>query len=303
MSIGVQVDDNGISVKSYREVRTALAERMQAIFGASLDLSPSSPDGQLLDLFCYAYNDAAQAIQGGYAELDVNSASGTFLDNIGTIMGVPRNGIEDDDVYRALIISSDVKGLATFDTMVTYLVKNIGVGVTMINNDEPEEDNGIPGHSFAVFVPDTLTEITDDQIAQAIWKCKPAGIKSFGSSSGTAVDKLGTAHTVQFNRVTKTDAYYMRISVTEYTEEQLPDDFQEQVAHAVAVWAVGEFTQGKDIIPKRAVQAVYKVPGIDDVTIEVSADGETGWTEDRIPIDIDKYAYVPEENITVTKVT
>lgn len=302
MSLALNVDSNGITVKSFREVRKSLAERFQGIFGQSIDLSPSSPDGQLLDLFVYAYSDSAEAVQGAIANLDVNSARGAFLDNIGTIMGIPRNGIEDDDVYRALIISSDVKGLATFDTMVTYLVKNIGVGVTMINNDEPEEDNGIPGHSFAVFVPDTLTEITDDQIAQSIWECKPAGIKSFGSSSGTAVEKLGTAHTVQFNRVTKTDAYYMRISVTEYTEEQLPDDFRGQVANAVAVWAVGEFTQGKDIIPKRAIQAVYKVPGIDDVTIEVSADGETGWTENRIPIDIDKYAYIPEENITVTKV-
>lgn len=303
MSLALNVDSNGITVKSFREVRKSLAERFQGIFGQSIDLSPSSPDGQLLDLFVYAYSDSAEAVQGAIANLDVNSARGAFLDNIGTIMGIPRNGIEDDDVYRALIISSDVKGLATFDTMVTYLVKNIGVGVTMINNDEPEEDNGIPGHSFAVFVPDTLTEITDDQIAQSIWECKPAGIKSSGSSSGTAVEKLGTAHTVQFNRVTKTDAYYMRISVTEYTEEQLPDDFRGQVANAVAVWAVGEFTQGKDIIPKRAIQAVYKVPGIDDVTIEVSADGETGWTENRIPIDIDKYAYIPEENITVTKVT
>lgn len=310
MSLAVQVDGNGLTLKSFREVREELVSRFQGIFGTSIDLSPSSPDGQLLDLFCYAYSDAAEAIQAVAANLDVNSARGTFLDNIGTMMGVPRNG-RDDDEYRVILQSSTTTGLATYDNMLTYLRANIDNGVNLVENPEPVTDsNGIPGHHFAVYVPGGFSardendnDVTDDFIAGHIWKCKPGGIKSFGTSSGIAEDVAQQKHTVQFFKVTATTPYYMRITITEYEEESLPVDFATEIAKAVADWALREYKPGKDIIPKRAIQAIYEVPGIDDVVIEVSADGSTGWTEERVPIALDHYASIPQSNITVTKET
>lgn len=310
MALALNVDSNGITVKSFREIRTALAERFQGIFGESIDLSPSSPDGQLLDLFVYAYSDSAEAIQGAISNLDVNSAEGTFLDNIGTIMGVPRNG-DDDDVYRSRLITSTTTGLATYDNMLTYLKANIDSGVNLVENCEPTTDsNGIPGHRFAVYVPGNFVakdendnDITDDFIAGHIWHCKPAGINSFGTSSGIAEDIAGQKHTVNFFKVTQSNPYYMRITITEYDEERLPVDFATEISKSVSDWALEEYKPGKDIIPKRAIQAIYKVPGIDDVVIEVSANGSTGWTADRVPIALDRYASIPQSNITVTKAT
>ena len=301
VGIGVQVDDNGISVKSYREVRTALAERMLAIFGASLDLSPSSPDGQLLDLFCYAYNDAAQSIQGGYAELDVDSANGTFLDNIGRIMGIDREG-RDDDEYRMVLSGAERTGLATYDNMLSYLKAHVGAGITLVANEEPTTDsNGVPGHTVALYIPQSITK-TDDEIAQAVWTCKPAGIGTYGSGNGTAIDSSNTPHTVNFSRITAAGPYYMKITITQYEEENLPEDFAAQIAHAVADWAVTEYSAGKDIIPQRAIQAIYRVPGIDTVLVEVSSDGTT-YSTDNIPIGAAYYASLPYANITVVKDT
>ena len=300
VGIGVQVDDNGISVKSYREVRAALAGRMQAIFGASLDLSPSSPDGQLLDLFCYAYNDAAQAIQGGYAELDVDSANGTFLDNIGRIIGIDREG-RDDDEYRMVLTNAERSGLATYDNMLTYLRANVGAGVKLSANDEPTTDSdGIPGHTVCLYIPQSVTK-TDNEIAQAIWHCKPAGIGTYGVNSGTAIDAAGIPHTVRFSKITPSGPYYMKIIITQYEEEVLPVDFVSQIAHSVAEWAFTEYSAGKDVIPQRAIQAIYKVPGIDTVLVEVSSDGST-YSTDNIAIDASHYATLPEENISVVKV-
>ena len=300
VGLGLVVDGNGISVKSFREVRTTLAERMLDIFGASLDLSPSSPDGQLLDLFCYAYNDAAQAIQGGYAELDVDSANGTFLDNIGRIMGIDREGRGDDE-YRAVLTNAERSGLATYDNMLTYLRANVGAGVTLSANDEPTEDSdGIPGHTVCLYIPQSVTK-TDNEIAQAIWHCKPAGIGTHGVNSGTAVDAAGRPHTVMFSKITPAGPYYMKITITQYEEEALPGDFVSQITHAVAEWALTEYSAGKDVIPQRAIQAIYKVPGIDTVTVEVSTDGTT-YSTDNIPIDASHYATLPEENISVVKV-
>lgn len=301
MSTAIQLDENGLTVKGFREIRETVAGKLKEIFGNDLDTSPSSPDGQLIDLFCYAYSDSAESIQGVYANLDVASAEGSFLDNIGRIMGVDRNGM-DDDTYRSVLLSSTRQGLATFDAMTSYLRSALKGEVTIIENCEPTPTgDGIPGHSVAVYVPESV-EATDDEIAQLIWNCKPAGIKTHGSTQGRAVDLSSVVHDVKFSHITQDSPFYMKITITEYTEEYLPVDYVGEIQAVVAEWALGEYTPGKDVIPKRAIQAVYRVPGIDDVEILVSTDG-TNYSSDKISVDMGHYASLPAENITVIKET
>lgn len=299
MAIGVILDGNGLSVKSYREIRTELEKGMKGIFGSDLILDPSSPDGQLIDLFGYAYDEVKEALQGSIANLDVSSAQGFFLDNLATLKGIKRQEGETDDSLRARVLSAENKGLATFDGMLTYLRDSLGPLVSMEENPEPEANSyGVPGHSFAVYIPLQYSEIDDDDIAQAIWNCKPAGVKSFGTSSGTAKDIVGAEHTIKFFRVELSTPFYMRVTITEYTEETLPNDYQYQLKDVIANWAVTEYTRGKDIIPQRAIQAIYKVPGIDTVNVEVSLDG-SNWQTSRIPVPEAGFASLPAENITI----
>ena len=299
MATGFILDGNGISVRSYRETREALASKIKGIFGEELDLTPSSPDGQLLDLFCYAYNEAAEAIAAGASSLNISSAEGTFLDNVGTLMGYTRGDGEDDDTFRARLLSASTTGLATFDGMLSYLRDYIGSGVALVENAEPTTDSsGIPGHSVAIYIPESYSGIDDNDIAQAIWNCKPAGIKAYGTSSGTATDAAGMEHPVNFFRVTGSEPFYMRVTITEYTEETLPGDYEARLKTAIANWALTEYTRGKDIIPQRAITAIYTVPGIDTVNVEVSTDGGS-WQTTRIPVLESSYASLPYDNILI----
>lgn len=311
MAIGVILDENGLSVKSYREIREELEKGMQGIFGSELILDPSSPDGQLIDLFGYAYDEVKEALLGAISGLDVASAQGVFLDNIAMIMGQRRNEGESDDELRSRLLKVDNKGLATFDGMVTYLRDQIHGSVTMAENPEPEQDaDGIPGHSFVVYIPQDVYEAleekeeteegfdADNYIAQKIWNCKPAGIRAHGNKEGIAQDSVNASHAVKFSVITSSTPFYMKITVTEYTEESLPLNYVAAIKSAVAEWALTEYTGGKDIIPQRAIQAIYKVQGIDTVEVEVSTDG-TNWNTGRIPVDADKYAVLPEGNIEV----
>ena len=299
----ITVSENGVTIKSYREIHDELAEKMKGIFGRELDLSPSSPDGQLLDLFIYAFSDAVEAIQGAVANLDLSSATGTFLDNLGTLMGQGRIPGEDDDTYRGRLLSATRSGLATYGGMLTYLQGLFGAGVTLSVNDEPTTNSdGIPGHSVSVYIPED-SKATDEEIASAIWRCKPAGIRTYGSSSATISDESGLPQTVYFNRISATStAYYMRIRFTAYDEEVLPDDYAARIAASVASWALDEYKPGKDIIPQRASVAVYGVSGIEQVMVEVSSDGSS-WSSATVPVDASHYAQIPEENIAVEKVT
>lgn len=299
MATGIQIDENGISVSSYRELRASLVQKMKGIFGESLDLSPSSPDGQLIDLFGFVYDEAKLAIQGAFASLDVDTAEGTFLDNVAAIMGLSRMEGEDDASFRARLVVSDTSGKATFDGMLTYLRDTIGPLVSLEENCEPDTNSaGLPGHSVAVYIPEGYSEIPDDKIAQSIWECKPAGIKPHGTYTGVAVDVAGMQHDVSFFRVDNVMTFYMKVTITEYTEENLPDDYADQLVAQISNWAALEYTRGKDIIPQRAIQAIYKVPGIDTVQVQVSLDGSE-WTTSRISVSQASYASLPAENITI----
>ena len=61
------------------------------MFGASINLEPSSPDGMFVDLLAYMYTELAQVIQTVGANIDVSTATGTFLDMLASIAGLARN--------------------------------------------------------------------------------------------------------------------------------------------------------------------------------------------------------------------
>lgn len=291
--------DGGVSVASFREIRESLANDYRSVFGSEgegINLDPSAPDGMLLDLFAFAYSAIAEHLQVIVQGMNPATASGVFLDYLASITVGGRNEGETDEELRERIRSSDHYGYATYDGMLTYLRAKIGdVGLSV--NDEDVAEDGIPAHAFAVYVPETATA-SADEIAQFIWECKPAGIKAHGTSSGIAKDAAGFKHEVKFSTVTGKE-FLAEITITEYEEEDLPDDYAERIRAAVADWAETEYTPGKDIIPQRISVPVFGIEGVESVEVRVSLDGGATWSGSRQPIAANSYASLPAENITV----
>ena len=288
---------SGITIKSFREIREALEKDFKGTFGYDLNTSSSSPDGMLIDLFAYAAMEAAQTVQAALANLDVATAEGVFLDRIATIAGIARDPGETDASLRDRIGKAEFGGMATFDGMLTYLSDKLGGGISMKSNEEPEEMGGIPGHSVAVYVPQSATS-SDDEIAAAIWHCKPAGIRTHGSSSGNVTDKAGFEHEVKFTRI---ESLHMTLEVTvkEYDEETLPDDYDAKIKAALVEWAKDQYTPGKDIIIQRLASPIYdNVTGILDLQFKATFDGKSA-TSGRIEVPDSLCASLDEEGITV----
>lgn len=288
---------SGITIKSFREIREALEKDFKGTFGYDLNTSSSSPDGMLIDLFAYAAMEAAQTVQAALANLDVATAEGVFLDRIATIAGIARDPGETDASLRDRIGKAEFGGMATFDGMLTYLSDKLGGGISMKSNEEPEEMGGIPGHSVAVYVPQSATS-SDDEIAAAIWHCKPAGIRTHGSSSGKVTDKAGFEHEVKFTRI---ESLHMTLEVTvkEYDEETLPDDYDAKIKAALVEWAKDQYTPGKDIIIQRLASPIYdNVTGILDLQFKATFDGKSA-TSGRIEVPDSLCASLDEEGITV----
>lgn len=288
---------SGITIKSFREIREALEKDFKGTFGYDLNTSSSSPDGMLIDLFAYAAMEAAQTVQAALANLDVATAEGVFLDRIATIAGIARDPGESDASLRDRIGKAEFGGMATFNGMLTYLSDKLGGGISMKSNEEPEEMGGIPGHSVAVYVPQSATS-SDDEIAAAIWHCKPAGIRTHGSSSGKVTDKAGFEHEVKFTRI-ESLPMTLEVTVKEYDEETLPDDYDAKIKAALVEWAKDQYTPGKDIIIQRLASPIYdNVPGILDLQFKATFDGKSA-TSGRIEVPDSLCASLDEEGITV----
>lgn len=297
---------SGISVKSFRETREALASEFKRTFGEALNTASSGPDGMLIDIFAYAAAEAAQTVQAALANLDAATADGVFLDRIAVIAGLPRRDGETDAELRKRIGEAAYSGLATYDGMLTYLGKLVG-NVSLSANDEPYAKDGVPGHSVAVLVPDTFShsdadgnDDTDAFLAQAIWRCKPAGIRTHGTVSATATDAAGNPHEVRFERISG-KPLSLSVVITEYDEERLPDDYADLIRAALAEWAKGEYSPGKDIIVQRFVGPVFDAAeGVESVRIAATFGGTTR-TDGRIPVPAWNYATLAAADIGVSK--
>jgi len=103
-------------------------------------------------------------------------------------------------------------GSSTIDAIRADLVALLdgipGASVAAFHNVTDAIDSaGLPPHSFEMVVWDPSGAITNNQIAQTIWDSKPAGVRSYGSLSGSATDKTGGAQTVSFTRATPVPMY------------------------------------------------------------------------------------------------
>lgn len=308
MSQFFEYTDSGIRFKGFQDIRATLVSAWKATFGNGLDTTPTSPDGHHIDLEAATINSVAEMLQAVANTMNRNQATGEFLDLLAVLVGLSRNDGETDAELRKRMDNAETSGLATYDGMLTYLRNVLGSDIGLKENYEPTTDNdGIPGHSFRVVVP-TDNPATSDDIAQAIWNCKPAGIKGDGNLYGTATDKAGMKHQVKFSRPTNV-TIDVQVILTLYGEESFPVGGESAVRDAIYDWSVGnppwasaEYTQGKDVIPERFYTPVLTVPGISSAVFKVRKHGESTWQTGNIVIRSQETAVLSKSDINVSVV-
>lgn len=80
--------------------------------------------------------------------------------------------------------------------------------VTVVENDSDATVDGVPPHFIHAIVFDGEgIDADNDDIAQAIWDSKPAGIGTTGSTGGVAEDEDGVTHAVLFSRPDQVPVY------------------------------------------------------------------------------------------------
>lgn len=86
----IKLTSDGVSIADFVEIRNALTVRYKEIYGQDIDLSTGSADGQYVEMHSLIFNNILETIKQTYASLDVNQASGHFLDILCALSNVVR---------------------------------------------------------------------------------------------------------------------------------------------------------------------------------------------------------------------
>jgi hypothetical protein len=115
----------------------------------------------------------------------------------------------------------------------------------------------------------------DEEIGNAIWLKKPAGILSFGNSTVQIIDSQGIPHNISFSRPTEVDIY---VEVTLNTFAEYPANGDDLIKQAIVDYANGDLVAGRgfsladDVVYTRLYTPINSVQGheITDLRIGTS---------------------------------
>jgi uncharacterized phage protein gp47/JayE len=122
------------------------------------------------------------------------------------------------------------------------------------------DENGLPPRSIEVLVH--APTVTDAEIAERIWRTKPAGITTYGNDSATVTDENDTEQVVLFSRPT---AVPIELDIT---LEVLTDEYagDEDVQEYIVTQARLRYGQSKDVAEAYLKGLPFAVAGVYNVS-------------------------------------
>lgn len=193
--------------------------------------------------------------------------------------------IETDAEFRERYYKSvDFAGGVNIDAIVAEIYESVEavIAVTGDENDTDEvDDHGLPPHSFEVVAYGGL----DEDIAQAIFRRKAAGIQTFGNTTVAVISATGRTYDIHFSRPAPV---YIWVEITDLvTNQHFPLDGIEQIKNNVVAFIGGNIRGGlnigESVIQVTIPKEVLKVSGVVDFNLRISSDGEHfGWSNIEI---------------------
>jgi uncharacterized phage protein gp47/JayE len=152
------------------------------------------------------------------------------------------------------------KGSTTVDAIRADILNVPGVTFArVIENASPSPVGGIPAHAFEALVLGGEPE----DIAEAIFLTKPAGIQAYGSTVISVADSQGAGHSIGFSRPVDKNVFAF-ISLT-YIGGQFIGT--EALKTRLSEWGDASLGPGNDVLLARVIQQVMSVPGVVDAQV------------------------------------
>lgn len=193
-------------------------------------------------------------------------------------------GTSPKDAIRAALISVDA---TTVDPVTSATV--------FVNNTDFTDGDGVPPHSIEALVKGGGNQ----SIWNALLANVAAGIRTFGTEIGTAIDSEGVAQTMAFSRPTEIVVY---VAVTLVKDPAVyPADGDAQVKAAISSGGNAR-DDGTDVVSSKLIPLIDTVPGILDISLPLisAAPVTVPVATTTIPITLRQRAVFDTTRITVS---
>ena len=211
-----------------------------------------------------------------------------------------RNTENDAEFRERYYLSVDIAGGVNIDAIVAEIYESVEAVISVIGEENDTDEvnaHGLPPHSIELVVYGGL----DEEIAKAIYSRKAAGIQTYGSTTIPVVTASGNIYDIHFNRPKPVKVWVKIYNLV--TNAQFPLDGIEQIKEAIISY-LGSDTKrgldiGQDVVCIALPSQVYKVSGVVDFKLKISADGEN-YSWNNIEIAAREKAVTEESLVSVS---
>lgn len=102
----IKITAGGIVIADYDQVQSALVKRYKEIYGSDIDLANTTADGVFVNDLALIINNILQSFKTLYSNLDVNTASGVYLDSLCRLSNITRKSATQSTAYLRITATS-----------------------------------------------------------------------------------------------------------------------------------------------------------------------------------------------------
>ena len=240
--------EHGIVIEDTSKIRETIENKFKEIFGEDFNTDSNTPNGVLIDALTLMFKNVLGVNAQNANWASVSQSVGSYLDAIGSILGVNRLSGETDDDYRMRLNESGGRGsgfaqnirqaISKVNGVKKVVVYDNGHGyptVFPINTDGSAKSFAITLDAHSIFV--CVDGGTDDAVANAIYTTKSAGCAYTNNSAYGTVKKItipdtysGSSNDVYFHRPVPLEIEVTaKINDTFYTGENVEQDTKDAI--------------------------------------------------------------------------
>lgn len=175
---------------------------------------------------------------------------------------VGRNVETDADFRQRRLLLLTRSGDATVDAIRADVLAVAGVTACFVyeNTSLVTDVDGVPAKAFETVVIGG----TNQDVGEAIFASKPAGIHTYGNTFVTVTDSQGFDHTINFTRPVQRN---LELQITvDRDAATFPLDGSDQIKNALVAF-VNALPIGADVIRNELFGPIFEIAGVDDVTV------------------------------------
>ena len=254
-----RVTAQGIEPTTLQGYIDALEAAFRSALGQDLDLAPETPAGQLVGTLALTLTEADEALVAVGNGMSRSRALGVQLDDLGSLLGIPRLEGETDDEYRARygrLVARNARGSA--EAILAAVLSVEGVTDALIRENATaaevtEQGKTIGAHSICLVVDGA----TDEAVAAAIARSKPVGTGTSGETSVDVPHAGGWSVPIRLSRVTPVPIKF-KLALT--LMAGFPSDGTSRIVTLVVDHVIG-LALGERLTAQRLLADVLLVPG------------------------------------------